>query len=212
MLCTSSLISSPAVADEPVPLAHAEPPSPAGGFPPSPSSPRGATVHIRATDGNVLVSRVTDRMMASSGGYTAVGISWKPICMAPCEFNLEPGFHELMISGEGHTPLVRQLQVASGDTYLVADPGSLSLRYGGYVIASFGLAAVALGAVYYFMPDFDADGEEVRRGWEIPMMIGGVAGTGLGVGMMMYGRSSLTEEAPPPGASVPAAVSYRTSF
>jgi len=203
-------------------------PGPAPAAPVAPEAPRPppeapqARVHVRSTKTGLVVARITERMFVVGAGGSVSGIAWKDICMAPCEFQLEPGLHELMLKGEGHTPLVTQLNLVQGDQYFVARPGSSGLRFGGYTFAVLGLTVAVTGAVFLFLPQTDEfnlatmmfEKPEPRK-WPLPLLLGGLGVTGIGIGMFIEGRSSFEPEAGPQvgqGSVVRRAISYRTSF
>jgi len=218
----SSVQAEVVVEPEPAPAAPVAPPAVAPAAPAvAPAVPQ-ARVHVRSTKSGLVVARITERMFVSGAGGSAAGIAWKDICMAPCQFELEPGLHELMLKGEGHTPLVRQLNLVPGDQYFVAKPGSMSLRFGGYGIATIGLTAALFGGLYLLLPQADEyntmtnqfEEPEPRR-WPLPILLGGLAVTGIGIGMFMAARSDFEPEAGPrlaEGTMVRRAISYRTSF
>lgn len=181
-----------------------------------------ARVHVRATKSGVIVARITQRMVVAGSGGIAEGIAWKDLCIAPCEFEIEPGLHEIMVKGEGHLPAVRQFNLAPGDQYLVAKPGSRGFRLVGVMAVSLGLGAMVLGGLFMALPPRDKFNattlefeEGSKPGWALPVLLGGVGLTGLGIGMVMVGGSSLDQESGPQqssGGMIPRAVSYRTSF
>jgi len=189
------------------------------------NAPCPCTQGLPSTAMLMSVPRITQRMFVGGGGGFAEGMSWKDLCQAPCEFELEPGLHELMVKGDGLVPVVRQFNLVAGDQYFVAKPGSRGLRMGGVTLASLGFGAITLATVIWLLPRTDTDydpatmtfteTERPRPGWVLPVLLGGVAATGLGIGMYVASGSSLDQESGPRhsgGTPIPRAVSYRTSF
>ncbi len=176
---------------------------------------RKATVHVGTSDGGLSVSIINSRMaMVGSNGVSAVGVSWTELCVAPCTFQLEPGRHEIAISGRGPVASRKLNIVADKDTYLTAEAGSSGLYYAGWGVGLAGVTSFTYGLVKYLVPTVNfATGETESSTPAILLMVGGLAGTGLGYGMMYNSASRLDEDSAPPPPQVTArAVTYSGTF
>lgn len=160
---------------------------------------------MRTTKPGVIVSRVTGHVAAyGANGSSAVGVQWEEICVAPCTFQIESGFHELMISGKGPATTRRFNLRDDEEAYLLAKPGSSALLWGGATVASLGFTAAILGGVGVLVVDDAA--------WPIVSLLGGVGATGLGIGMVLKSRSDLFEEEPGTRTRLRTAVTYNGTF
>lgn len=183
-----------------------------------------AEVHVESDKPGVVVAQITGEAFAiGSGGGTASAVAWKDICMAPCSFRMKPGFVTLLTHGDGYVAARTQAQLGPGPSYFVARPGSAGLRVGGYLLTVFGLTMAMTGAIFAAMPaskdyaNCPTIGEcpEEKRSWPMPVLLGGVALTGIGVGMWVSSSSTLERTGGPArvgAVSVPLALSYRAAF
>jgi hypothetical protein len=179
------------------------------------ADPAPATIHVRSTGGAADISEVTEHSEAHAtyGGATgdAYGMAWRDVCVAPCTLQLSPGFHELRVGG-GYNSSTLKINAAPGDNYVVANPGSDAKFYGGVLIASAGLLAVVFGAV-----DHGADNEAqslISKRLSVPIMLGGVAGLGVGIGLSTMGHTSIDDErrTAPVAAEAPIGMNYHSKF
>jgi hypothetical protein len=158
----------------------------------------GAEISVRSTGDSVTVAKVMSRMAATGygagGAVTVIGVAWKDICMSPCTFKLEPGMHEIMVYGSGVTGATEKFDFREGKHHLLVKPGSSALSLGGVWVTALGVTAGVLGATFLII---DAD----EYPWALPLTIGGAAGIGGGIAMMVAGSTSLAKDPAPPSAS-----------
>jgi hypothetical protein len=166
-----------------------------------------AEVTVQSTGEAVTIAKVTDRMAATGygvgGTVTVLGVAWKDLCMSPCTFKIDPGMHELMVYGPGVTGTSEKFDLRSGKHQLQVKPGSSALSTGGTWVFALGLAAFVTGATFLII---DAD----EYGWALPVTIGGAAGTGGGLAMMMLGRTSFEQVGSPTARASERAFARRT--
>lgn len=133
-----------------------------------------------------------------------MGISWKDICISPCSFELDPGLHELMVYGDGISSTTGKFQLDPGSNDLLAKPGSSLVEWGGVWSTAFGIVAATMGVMFMFLfteiTQYNPDGSETKtdsgtKKLALPLLLGGLWGTGLGIGMMIAGRTSLERDA-----------------
>jgi hypothetical protein len=157
-----------------------------------------ATIELSSSREGVTVSEVTSRVaMATSQGNTAVGLSWKTICTAPCSFQLPAGTHELLADGPGYSAVVRRFDLQQGRHRLEVRPGWAALRWGGYLLTTIAASLAVMGGVYMALKETDYEtGEERTRPWALPVFIGGLVGTAGGITMMFLGSSSFEKKRP----------------
>jgi hypothetical protein len=172
-----------------------------------------ATVRVRSTGAPVTVAQITGRMAGAgvaSGGQTVavMGVSWKDLCISPCSFELDPGLHELMVYGDGIPSATKKLQLGQGQNDLLAKPGSSLMEWGGVWLTAFGIVAVSMGVMFMFLftedTDYKSDGSEIKsesgtKKLALPLLLGGLGGTGLGIGLIVAGGTSFDRD-PHPGA------------
>jgi hypothetical protein len=194
----------------------------------APSTADVASIEINSTGDAVTVARITERMTATgaAGGtvVTIAGVAWKDLCISPCKIELEPGLHELMIYGDGVTGATNKFDLKAGTHHLRVDPGSSALSTGGVWLTAFGIVAIVMGGTLYLVssPDtrYNADGtttetESSTQKLATPLLLGGVLGTGVGIGMIYAGATTFEREpgptAPssPSSANTPFGLSYR---
>jgi hypothetical protein len=116
------------------------------------------------------------------------------------------------------------MSLAPGPNYFVAKPGSLGLRYGGYALLVVGISAAVFGGRYAAMPaqkDYSNCAttecpDKPKATWPVPMLLGGIVATGVGIGMWVSSSSSIERDSAPAlrvGATyVPWSLSYRGAF
>jgi hypothetical protein len=166
-----------------------------------------AIVQVSSSGDKVIVSKVTGRMVAAGGGVVVAGVRWQELCMSPCSLELDPGLHELMVYGDGISAATLKTDFAAGEHRVMADPGSSALQTGGTWLAAAGIVTGLMGVLFLFVgaetTEFDCETDPscpertVDSGTKklaLPLIIGGAAGTGVGIGMMLAGRTSLEHE------------------
>jgi hypothetical protein len=193
-----------------------------------------ALVRVSSTSDSVTVAQILGRSSAvgAVGGHYVVvaGVQYKDICNSPCSFELDPGLHEIAVYGDGIPSATKKLQLDAGEHDLVAKPGSNGLLLGGVWVTALGITAAVTGLLFMFVLtediDWDSEGNQVTtmsgtRKIALPLLLGGAAGTGLGIGMLHWGRSSLEKTDSGQQAALPAAggfagaplgISYRGSL
>ncbi len=185
-----------------------------------------AEVHVSSEKPGTVVAEVTGEAFAvGSSGATASAVAWKDICVAPCSFRTKPGLFSIITHGSGQVAGREQFQLSPGANYLSAKPGSSGMRYGGYALVVIGVAAATFGLIYSAMPatkDYDNCGttstcpDKPKPGWPVPVLIGGLVATGVGIGMWIGSSTSIEQTAAPPAATgathVPVALTYSGAF
>lgn len=162
-----------------------------------------ATVVMRSPNTDVTVGYVTGRATAvASNGVVAEGIEWKDVCIAPCSFQLPSGLHEITVTGPGYVGGIERFQLRPGENRLVARPGSAYVRVGGILLGSLGLAAAVTGGTFMLLPK---EGTNDFQSWALPLLLGGLGATGVGVAMMVMSSTSIEQDSvpPPPQARIP---------
>ena len=158
-----------------------------------------AVVTVGSSGPGVTLAKILNRTVGS--GYASgvsvviVGITYKDLCQLPCTVKLDPGFHELAVYGSGVTTASEKFDLGSGRHFLAVDPGSSGLVMGGWLLGTVGLGALIFGGVFLV-----ADPDEFGS-WALPVTLGGAAGAGAGIGMIIAGRTSLERVPAPPGAA-----------
>jgi hypothetical protein len=159
---------------------------------------------------------------------SASGAAWKDICISPCSFKLDPGLHELMVYGDGIPSAIKKVDLTTGQRALLAKPGSSTLQWGGVTLTIFGILSATTGLMFMFLftettefhceIDNSCPEQTVESGTHklaLPLLLGGVAGTGLGIGMIALGKTSFEEEHPRTAFRVPreaAATSFGITY
>jgi hypothetical protein len=182
---------------------------------PAPSetgSEKSALVSVRSTADSVTVAEITARMVAASGTVVVQGVAYRDLCNSPCSFKLEPGLHELAIYGEGVASTTRKFELKAGQNPLLVKPGSAALETGGAYLTAAGILTTLTGALFFVLftetteyhceVDPSCPESTTASGTKklaLPLLLGGLAGTGLGIGLFVAGHSQFTTDAP--GAS-----------
>lgn len=190
-----------------------------------------AVVRIESEGSDVTVATVLDRTVASGYGVAIAGIRWKDLCVTPCEVQLDPGMHELMVYGSGVTAAAEKYQLQAGQHRVVVDPGSSALHTGGVWLTALGTVAAVTGTLFLFLftetTEYDCDvdpscpertEDSATKKLALPLLLGGAAGIGGGIGMMLAGSTSLEKQSQTANLSqldprsVPLGLNYRRSF
>jgi hypothetical protein len=192
--------------------------------PPAAGQPDGPVVHgdtggpaivtVESAGSPVTVSQIVSRMSASGyaagAAVTVIGVTYKDLCMTPCTFEVKPGLYELGVHGSGVSGTTNQFDLRSGPQKLRANPGSAGVAIGGYLLTAVGAATLATGIVFIFVSD------DIMDFPALPLTLIGAGTTGLGIGMMFAGSTSLDKvgRAAGPGlvARQPVGVSLRGNF
>jgi hypothetical protein len=174
--------------------------------PPPPPPPPVATVEVRSPAQGVVMGYVTERLTAvSSTGAFAAGLAWKDQCTAPCRFDLAPGFHELIATGEGYVGGTERFDLHAGTNRFVVKPGNAAIRWSGGTLAVVGGLALIGGVVVAAvgLPSTDRNGISSLKtpGWAVPMAIGGGAVLAGGITMTALSSTAIERDADPQGAS-----------
>jgi hypothetical protein len=160
-----------------------------------PSAPN-ATVRVRTDSSDVTVGYATGRAFAVGSGGAALAIGWKDVCIAPCEFQLSSGLHELVATGPGYLTGIGKFELKPGVNRFVVRTGSTAMRWGGWGLLLGGAVAATYGITYAAIPQ-----SQGTPSWAIPAAIaGGVAAAG-GIAMILMTSTTIARE----GDSVAAA-------
>ncbi len=163
-----------------------------------------AAVEVRSAGDPVTVAEITGHVVASSGTVVVQGAAWKDICVSPCSFKLDPGLHEILVYGDGVASAVQKYDLKAGQHALLVKPGSSALETGGAYVTAAGILTTLMGAMFLVLftetteyhCDVDPSCPESTtqsgtRKLAFPFLIGGLAGTGLGIGMFVAGHTTL---------------------
>jgi hypothetical protein len=186
-------------------------PSSAGA--PEPAQSGLVEVHMDSTRPGVTVARITGRGTAVGAGGTASAVFYEDLCVAPCTFQLPPGFHEIGTYGKGTRGVTRKFQLEGAELHLRSKPSSIWTMVGGTLLGSAGVLMSVTGAVFYAMPgceDYDAWSSTTQT--EIPVdrqcvakthrTMGTLTAGGLlavGVSIPLIFRGGKIEQMPSPG-------------
>jgi hypothetical protein len=158
-----------------------------------------ATIHVTSPSPDVTIGYVTGRAAAvASNGATAVGVAWKDVCIAPCQFKLPSGLRELVATGPGYVGGTERVELRPGPNRFVVKPGSSLVRWGGYLLTTLGLAALTTGVTFAAIgtTSIDSQGNMTKStpGWAVPMAVaGGLAAAG-GITMVVLSSTSIQRE------------------
>ena len=148
-----------------------------------------AVVTVESSGDPVTVAQITDRMtaqgMAGGQAVTVVGIAYRDLCVTPCTFEMKPGLSDLGVHGDGVTGASAQFDLRSGPQKLRVEPGSAGLAIGGWLTTVLGGSAMLTGVVFLIVSD------DVMDFPALPLTLIGAGTTGLGIGMMVAGSTSL---------------------
>jgi hypothetical protein len=148
-----------------------------------------AVVTVESSGKPVTVSHIVSRMSATGvgvgGTVTVIGVTYKDLCMTPCTFEMKPGLYEFGVHGSGVSGTTNQFDLRSGPQKLRADPGSSGVAIGGYLLTVLGGVALTTGVVFLFVSD------DIMDFPALPLTLIGAGTTGLGIGMMFAGSTSL---------------------
>ena len=158
-----------------------------------------AKVAVRTDASDVTIGYVTRHAAAvASNGASAVGVEWKDVCVAPCEFKLPSGLQEIVATGPGYVSRSERVQLQPGENRFVVKPGSAWMRFGGWTLASLGLGALAVGATFAAVGvhSFDSRGNEKSStpSWAVPLAIAGALGAVGGFTMVFTSGTSIQRE------------------
>ena len=162
-----------------------------------PSGDSTVTVRIDSEQTGVTVAQVLSRGVASSSsGAVATAMAYKDICMAPCEFQAEPGLQEYFVYGSGYRSTTQRFDIRGDEVSLNADMGSRWLYYGGYALLAGGLAAGTAGIMGATLNcTVDAQSPECLAAKDDkPLLLGvGVVGVGASIPLFLRSRSHLEQ-------------------
>jgi len=157
-------------------------------------------VTVRTSASDVTIGYVTHRAAAvASNGTSAMAVAWKDVCVAPCEFKLPAGLHELVATGPGYVGGTEKVDLRpGGDNRFVVKPGSSAMRWGGWGLALVGLSALTLGVASAAVgsDSVDSKGNMVHStpGWALPLAIAGGLAAGGGISMIVLSSTSIQRE------------------
>lgn len=167
-----------------------------------------AIVSFRSTSPDTVIRDVIRgaEHSASSGVYSAWASSTlrKPLCVAPCEIALSPGYHEIeMSTGDAHA--TRAFQLSPGRQTIVAKPANTTVQSIGHFFRTTGFLAALLGGSVYAFAKLDSK-QRVPEKYENISLITTIAGGGvyvIGLPMSLIPSSSLEREGAQPVAARP---------
>lgn len=145
-------------------------------------------------DREVIISRVTQQMMASGPGGMAHGATWEDLCAAPCEVRLPAGLNTLMIHGRKITAASDRMNLMPGNYVLDVDPGSSGLYGLGFGLSIFGISGVVTFLPMYFLfnaLDTGGDMDGFTRGM-LYASIGSAALMAVGIPLWLSNRTTMT--------------------
>jgi hypothetical protein len=158
-----------------------------------------AKVTVRTDASEVTIGYVTHRAAAvASNGTSAMAVAWKDVCIAPCEFKLPSGLHELVATGPGYVGGTEKVQLSPGDNHFVVKPGSSAMRWGGWGLAIVGLSVLTLGVASAAVGSDSVDSKgnmtHSTPGWALPLAIAGGLAAGGGITMIVMSSTSIQRE------------------
>lgn len=154
------------------------------------ATPAGPFVHIE-TQGKsgISLQRITGRVAATGGGYTAVGISFLHVCDAPCDLTLDVSGGEFMIAGHVYTPSRPFVLAAGASTYeLVVTPRRKTRLVGGYALMIGGILFTSLVATLPLLLDQSPQADAAT--WAAAG-VGGALMIGGGITLMAFSRTKV---------------------
>jgi len=165
-----------------------------------------ATIHVSSQSPDVTIGYVTERATAvASNGAVAMGVAWKDVCVAPCQFKLPSGLHELVATGPGYVGRTERFELRPGPNRFVVKPGSSLLRWGGYLLSGAGLTALVTGITFAAMgvTSVDSQGNMTKTtpGWATPLAVAGGIAAGGGIAMVVLSSTSIQREGDSASAS-----------
>lgn len=117
----------------------------------APSVPDRVPVTMDSTKPGVTVARITGRGAAVAGNTTAVAVYYEDLCIAPCTFEIAPGFHEIGTYGEGTRGITNKFQI-DGPIHIESRPSPASTLWGGLLLSTAGATLAVTGAVFFAIP------------------------------------------------------------
>ncbi len=127
-----------------------------------------------------------------------MGVAWKDVCIAPCQFQLPSGLHELVVTGPGYVGRTERFDLQPGTNKFVVKPGSSLVRWGGWTLAILGVSALVAGVTYAAIgtPSTDSHGNVTTStpGWAIPVAVAGGAAVAGGLTMVVLSGTSIQRE------------------
>jgi hypothetical protein len=156
-------------------------------LPPPAGTAGGPRLHIETDDQSVTLHRITGSIAVEGAGSSAVAISSRPVCAAPCDRVVDPGeADEFFFTGESAPSSSSfRLSSVSGDVTARVHPGSMGRRIGGAWLTMLGATGVLAGGAILGVsaalddPAFNAKPYVIAGGISLgagaAMLIGGIA-------------------------------------
>ncbi|TVQ89528.1 MAG: hypothetical protein EA397_14920 [Deltaproteobacteria bacterium] len=138
-----------------------------------------------------VLLRMAGSAMGQGSEGTVVFSSWEQVCDLPCTIRVSPRSEALMVSGQGWSVPLRMHRYEGRDIDLVVRRGRPGLFMSGLLLTSIASTLGIIGGTFLLM-DYAIGGAEegMGAGWRRAGRIGaigGVAGTTLGIGLMVRG-------------------------
>jgi hypothetical protein len=171
-----------------------------------------AVVRVRSTKPHVSIGEVTERhaFTTQSVGFAgrspfiasgvSEGVSWRPLGIAPCRFQLSPGSHELVVDGPTYRRRIIEVELSPGVNDLLVKPGELAYYILGWAGVVAGLSSAVIGSISL------AGGRARWRPLGLGLVLGGTAATALGVWGVIAGLSTIERN---PDSTRPESVGLR---
>lgn len=159
-----------------------------------------AKVNIRSDEPDTVVGLVKGRSFAVGGGVMVAGVGWDEKCTAPCSFEAQSGFRELVFRSPNFM-FFHETRLRPGDNNFYIDPGNRGMRIAGNTLSVLGMLSFITGGVILltrsFLPENESDGSpnkfREKTTWALPLTIGGGVALGGGITLSYLGRIRVEE-------------------
>jgi hypothetical protein len=195
------------------------PPAPPAPSPPPPDAPAqhaGPQIAYEVGVEVTITSKDPATEIYLAHGDVPIGTYPDPyerIGLAPITIKLAAGTYSIETASPTQSTGHERFMVEQGrPQHIEVRPGDANVKAVGAVIAGLGVVSIVLGvvAIVSFSPD---DSSYNRFGIGLPLILGGAAGCGIGIGMTVLGATSVhVEHQPQPGRPVGAVPSMTFAF
>ncbi len=147
-------------------------------------------IKVETTQEEVVVSVIEAKHTVATSYGTAYGVTTRDVCMAPCEFDMPVGLHEIVVGGTKYRAVAKKIDVRDGsEIVLGAKMGSAGLAGGGVLLFSVAGSLLLTGGLFYAMDSGMGEYRLLDEGTELALIGIGAAGTAGGIGMMVASKS-----------------------